>query len=123
MTPLNQTLQKAKELENTLHISTLLSPLAREQARIDIRERIEIMDEDGELTEDTDPYDTVIRAYEEDPIFKHYNDAPLREEGQRFNLLYHKIHFEELNIPPELVAQGAKWIANNTSNLIFGLNR
>ena len=56
MTPLNQTLQKAKELENTLHISTLLSPLAREQARIDIRERIEIMDEDGELTEDTDPY-------------------------------------------------------------------
>ena len=123
MTPLNQALQKAKELENILHISTLLSPLAREQARIDIRERIEIMFEDGEIKEGTDPYDVVIRAYEEDPIFKHYNVAPLREEGQRLNLLYPKIHFEELDIPPELVAQGAKWIANNTSNLIFGLNR
>jgi len=121
MATLQEYHNKAIELENTLHMSGFISKVAREELRGDIEEEINAR-WDAKTIQSLEPYDAIIQIYKDDPILKDYKVAPLRDEGQRLNLLYRNDKFTVNGITPQMVARGANYIANHTGDLIFGLD-
>ncbi len=114
---------EAIKQESTFHMSGMMSPVMREELRMEIKSRIDFMWEMGQINADSSPYDVIKNIYETDPILQDWNVAPLRDEGQRLNLLYPSKKFEAAKQSPEMVAKGAIFISNQTPDLIFGLNR
>lgn len=112
---------KATELENTLHMSGFISKVARAELRGDIEAEINSRFK-AKTIQSLEPYDAIIQIYKDDPILKDYKVAPLRDEGQRLNLLYRNDKFTVNGITPQMVARGANYIANHTGDLIFGLD-
>ena len=114
---------EAVKQEGTYHMSGMMSPVMREELRMEIKSRIDFMWDEGQINADSSPYDVIKNIYETDPVLQDWNVAPLRDEGQRLNLLYPSKKFEAAKQSPEMVAKGSIFIANQTPDLIFGLNR
>ena len=114
---------EAIKQESTFHMSGMMSPVMREELRMEIKSRIDFMWEMKQINANCSPYDVIKNIYETDPVLQDWNVAPLRDEGQRLNLLYPSKKFEAAKQSPEMVAKGSIFIANQTPDLIFGLNR
>ena len=114
---------EAVKQEGTYHMSGMMSPVMREELRMEIKSRIDFMWEMKQINANSSPYDVIKNIYETDPVLQDWNVAPLRDEGQSLNLLYPSKKFEAAKQSPEMVAKGAIFIANQTPDLIFGLNK
>ena len=114
---------EAFKQEHTYHMSGMMSPVMRDKLRREITGRINFLWQNQRIDKNSSPYDVIKNIYETDPVLQDWNVAPLRDEGQRLNLLYPSKKFEAAKQSPEMVAKGSIFIANQTPDLIFGLNR
>tara|TARA_R100000458_G_scaffold56739_1_gene61985 strand:- start:1852 stop:3093 length:1242 start_codon:yes stop_codon:yes gene_type:complete len=114
---------EAFKQEHTYHMSGMMSPVMRDKLRREITGRINFLWQNQRIDKNSSPYDVIKNIYETDPVLQDWNVAPLRDEGQRLNLLYPSKKFEAAKQSPEMVAKGSIFIANQTPDLIFGLNK
>jgi len=114
---------EAFKQEHTYHMSGMMSPVMRDKLRREITGRVNFLWQNQRIDKNSSPYDVIKNIYETDPVLQDWNIAPLRNEGQRLNLLYPSKKFEAAKQSPEMVAKGSIFIANQTPDLIFGLNR
>jgi len=114
---------EAFKQEHTYHMSGMMSPVMRDKLRREITGRINFLWQNQRIDKNSSPYDVIKNIYETDPVLQDWNVAPLRNEGQRLNLLYPSKKFEAAKQSPEMVAKGSIFIANQTPDLIFGLNK
>ena len=89
---------EAIKQESTFHMSGMMSPVMREELRMEIKSRIDFMWEMKQINANSSPYDVIKNIYETDPVLQDWNVAPLRDEGQSLNLLYPSKKFKSFFI-------------------------